>query len=187
MNKGAIKRKEEVKRGAWQNSILDREVVRRFQKLGDLGENLAEKLLEKAGFLHIQNLNMKNDNYKFADIYAERNNQRYVISVKTRNKYENNGRLNNRYKLGKDVFEFAKEVENIYKAKAAWMTIAFEADKGTFDAFFGLLTSLDGNKGVLMTEDAIREYESLALKEKLEDFGYSKEEYNGLVNNYKAR
>ena len=171
----------------WEHSILDRSVTKRMKKLGDLGEALAEKLLRKAGFTNVRNLNIENNNNKYADIYAEKGAEKYVISVRTRNKYENNGSLNGRYKLKADCHEQAAKMEKKFDASAAWVTIAIETDKGTFDAYFGTLESLQGNTGVPMSEKATCNYEKLARHESLADYGIEKGLYKELKNIYKTR
>ena len=111
--------------------------------------------------MNIKNLNKTQANHKYADIYAEKNGVRYVISVKTRNKYTANGRLNPAYNLikGGDA-EFAKEAEDAKEAKAAWVAVALE--DATFDAYFGLLSSLASAKSIPMTPRATENYLCLA-------------------------
>ena len=125
-----------MKKKAWQYSKLDKHVSKRFKKLGDLGESLAEQLLKENGFTNVKNLNIEeNKNVKTFDIYAERKKQKYVISVKARNKYENSKagpRLNSRYKLCDDPNEFENEARKKYNSNSAWVTIAVEIDKGIF-------------------------------------------------------
>jgi hypothetical protein len=45
-------------------------------------------------------------NEKFADIVCEKENSRFVISVKSRNMYQIDGSLNTRYNLGGKVHEY---------------------------------------------------------------------------------
>jgi len=78
-----------MERKAWQGSVFDKSVTRRFKKLGDFGEYLAESLLEKAGFTQIVNLNKKITNTPFFDLTAKRGGYSYAISVKARNRFEN--------------------------------------------------------------------------------------------------
>ncbi len=67
---------------------LDRRTALRFKKLGDVGEELTDSLLRRNGFDEVRNLNLLRNNFAFADVFAERDGVRYVISVKMRNKYE---------------------------------------------------------------------------------------------------
>lgn len=172
---------------AWEYSKLDKEVTQRMKKLGDFGEFLAEQLLRKAGFSEVRNLNEERYNNEYADLYAERKSKKYVISVRTRNKYENNGNLNSRYKLGADCYKHAAMLEEKFDAVAAWVTIAVEIDKGTFSAYFGTLESLHGNKGVLMTDMATSNYEKLAGEETFIGYGVPENIYKKLKNIYKRK
>ena len=172
---------------AWEYSKIDREVTTRWKKMGDFGEYVAEKLLSEHGFTKIRNLNKERHNNLFADIYAVKNKKSYVISVKARNKYENNGRLNSRYKLGKDCYEKAPILEREHKSIAAWISIAIDIDNKTFDAYFGVLASLSGNTGIPMTQEATKTYQCLASYRALEDMGVKEKEYMQLKNLYKRK
>ena len=70
---------------------------KRFKHVGNIGETLAKCLLKKNGFCDIKNLNDIKKNFKFADFNASKDEIKFIISVKTRNKYENNGKINYRY------------------------------------------------------------------------------------------
>jgi hypothetical protein len=139
--------------------IRDHKTALRSISLGTLGELLAIKALVDNGFNNIRNLNDKKTNYPYADLYAERGNEKYVISVKARNKYERSGRLNSRYNLGKNHHDHAKKAERKFKAIAAWLAIPI--DDKTYSVFFGTLKSLNGNLGISMTEKNKLNYESL--------------------------
>jgi hypothetical protein len=154
--------------------------ARRCHRLGDIGEKLAEQLLEANGFTNIQSLNKPKKNHVFADVYAERDRQVYVISVKIRNKYEFGTRkLNSRYKLGQECYEHAREAEARFQAVAAWLTISLE--ETTFSAYFGLLKSLGGSTGISMTEQMVTNYECLARDQ---EHGYA---YDGIRNAYRMK
>lgn len=145
-------------------ATLDKVTAHRCKRLGDLGEELAENLLKVNGFNNIQNLNLLKNNFPFADFYAEKDCVRYVISMKIRNKYESTcgeaKRLNSRYKLGSKCYEQAEVAEVQFDAKAAWLTISLDSE--TYSAYFGLLSLLNGSKGVAMSEKAVASYECLA-------------------------
>ena len=172
---------------SWGHSRFDKAVADRMKSLGNLGEYLAEELLKEAKFKNIKNLNSEKVNFPYADIYAERDGHKYCISVKTRNKKENNGNLNSRYKLGKEWERLSQEAEAEHSAIAAWVTVACDIDNGTFDAFFGLLTDLGGNSGIKMTQEATRDYEQLAFCRRFEKMGISEEAYKLLKNKYKSK
>lgn len=115
-------------------------------------------------FNNINDLNKIIHNFPFADFSAERNGEKYLISVKTRNKYENTGKLNSRYKLGAKVYEHidkllaSSEWSNYIPA---WLAISIE--RQTFDAYFGTIKQLNNGKGIAMSDFAKRNYEVLAL------------------------
>lgn len=170
----------------WTHSQIDKQVTRRWKKLGDVGEDIARVLLKSKGFKNIYDLNEIRENQSYADIYAERYDQAYVISVKTRNKYEASGRLNSRYKLGRECYQKAKEVENEYNAVAAWIAVSLNIEAQTCAAYFGRLSQLKGNTGILMTQNAVGEYECLASCH-LRDLGFKKETFVDLKNLYKKK
>jgi hypothetical protein len=72
----------------------------RKKSLGELGELFALKALVDKKFDRIRNLNDNSMNETFADIECEKDGVKYIISVKARNKYQKNGKLNTRYNLG---------------------------------------------------------------------------------------
>ena len=152
-----------------RNIKLGKGEGRRFKRLGDIGEELAPALLIMGGFSNLKNLNDQKINFPFADFYAERDEIKYLISVKTRNKYEYAGKLNSRYKLGRNLYKKIDEVLDIPEYKdciPAWMTIAVE--ENTFDAFWGLIRDLDGGFGISMSESACSKYLCLAKRQQHE-------------------
>ena len=118
----------------------------RKKSLGELGELFALKALVDQKFDKIRNLNDQKMNEKFADIVAEKEGQKYVISVKARNKYQINGKLNTRYNLGSNAYEKAQYVEEKYNAKAYWLAVQF--DSTSFSIYFGSLASLNDSKAI---------------------------------------
>jgi hypothetical protein len=122
----------------------------RKKSLGELGELFALKALVDKKFDRIRNLNDNSMNETFADIECEKDGLRYIISVKARNKYQKNGKLNSRYNLGSGVYEKALAAEKKYNALAYWMAIQF--DHKTFSIFFGTLKELNGSKGIPVDE-----------------------------------
>lgn len=79
-------------------------------------------------------------------------------------------RLNSRYKLGSKCYEHAEAAEVQFNAKAAWLTISL--DSGTYNAYFGLLSSLKGRRGVNMSEKSVVSYQCLA-KDASHHFNYA--------------
>jgi hypothetical protein len=142
---------------------LNQSTALRVRSLGALGELLAIKALVDNGFNNIRNLNDQKRNYPYSDLYAERGDQKYVISVKTRNRYQNNGHLNDRYKLGTDCKSKARQAELKFNATAAWMAISILDD--VYSVYFGTLDALAGKNGIPMGDNDITKYDCLA-KEK---------------------
>ncbi len=70
-----------------RHSLLDGKTAKRAKTLGDIGERIARRVLAENGFEKIRNLNREVTNFTFADFYAERDDHRYAISVKIRNKF----------------------------------------------------------------------------------------------------
>lgn len=133
----------------------------RSRKIGSLGEQLAAQALVNNGFRNIINLNEVQVNHEYADICAERDGERYAISVKTRNKYCANGKLNSAYNLSGrgEHLALAERAERAHSAKAAWIAVVLEED--TFSAYFGLLSELNGKNQIPMTLVAIKGYECI--------------------------
>jgi hypothetical protein len=97
-------------------------------------------------FDRIRNLNDSKVNEPYADIECEKDGLRYVISVKARNKYQKNAKLNSRYNLGSNVYEKALSTEKKYNAMACWIAIQF--DHKSFSIYFGILKELNGSKAI---------------------------------------
>lgn len=126
--------------------LINRKEASRKKSLGELGELFALKSLVDKRFDRIRNLNDDAMNEAFADLSCERDGERFIISVKARNKFQKNGKLNTRYNLGKDVYEKALASEKKYKAKACWLAIQF--DHNSFSIYFGQLNELDGSRAI---------------------------------------
>lgn len=164
--------------------ILDKGSSVRRHRLGMLGEGLAEEALLKNGFINVLNANKAiQPNFRFADILAEKDGMQYAISVKARNKYQfrlnPNGtkRLNDRYKLGAKCHGLASEVCTQFGTVAAWVVVSVDADEGVYDAYFGLLSELNGNLGVPMSKSARKSHKCLAEHEPYDCEDEIKNEY----------
>jgi hypothetical protein len=105
-----------------------------------LGELFAIKALVDNGFDRIKNLNDKARNEPYADLYCEKEGKKYVISVKARNKFQLDGKLNPRYNLGQNVQSLAESAKRKYNAIAYWMALQFDTE--SFLIFFGSLSEL---------------------------------------------
>ena len=125
---------------------LTKKEARRKKSLGELGELFGIKALVDNKFEKIVNLNDTKMNYPFADLYAEKDSKKYVISIKARNKYQKNGTLNSRYKLGSNVYSHASRAEDEHDAEAYWMAVQF--DKKTVSIYFGSLAELNQSNDI---------------------------------------
>ena len=118
----------------------------RKKSLGELGELFAIKALVDNEFDRIRNLNDRQLNEPFADIECEKGGKKYIISVKARNKFQRDGKLNSRYNLGTNAYDKAAASEKKFNAKAHWMAIQF--DKKSYSIYFGSLEELKGKKAI---------------------------------------
>ncbi len=150
-----------------------RERVQRKRALGDWGERKAADLLKRAGFLEVRDMNAESANHPFGDIFAERDGVRYLIGVKTRNRYQVSGLINPTYnvrKRGADVEAVARR----HSAALAWVAIAVIPEEQTFSAFFGTIVQIDGDGerySIPMQPEQTARYECLSRP--LEEFDSS--------------
>lgn len=126
--------------------IDNKKEASRKKSLGELGELFALKALVDKEFDKIRNLNDSTMNEAFADIVCEKGGKKYVVSVKARNKFQKNGKLNTRYNLGHNAYIKANSAEIKYDAIACWMAIQF--DKNSFSVYFGLLNELNNSRAI---------------------------------------
>lgn len=153
----------------------------RLRRLGILAEKLAEAQLRANGFINVRNLNQSlRANHPGADLYAERSGIGYWISVKGRNKYTNDRKLNDRYKV--DLLKLAECVSRQPGSIAACVVISFViSDRSTlggepprsYSCYF-----MPPRKGILMRPIHLATYERLALNEMIP----STEDVSGLEN-----
>ena len=118
----------------------------RKKSLGELGELFAIKALVDNEFDRIRNLNDRQLNEPFADIECEKGGRKYIVSVKARNKFQLDGKLNTRYNLGTNAYDKAAASEKKFNAKAHWMAIQF--DKKSYSIYFGTLEELKGKNAI---------------------------------------
>lgn len=144
----------------------------RKKSLGELGELFAIKALVDNRYDKIVNLNDKKMNFPFADLYAEKEGRKFIISVKARNKYQKNHKLNAHYNLGSDAYKKAEIAENEYCAEALWMAIQF--DKYTYSIYLGSLSELNGKRAIPMRCCEAGEIGICLVKDQRHyfDFGY---------------
>ena len=154
-----------------------REAARK-KSLGELGELFAIKALVDAEYDRIRNLNDVHMNEAFADIYCEKGDKKIVISVKARNKYQLDGKLNSRYNLGTNAYEKAKKIAQKYDAEPYWMAIQF--DTNSYSVYMGTLESLNGASAIPVNkcEDGIIGEILVNNKRHYFDFEYYKNNRN---------
>lgn len=133
----------------------------RTKRLGDMAEKWAVELLRNAGFARILDLNGEKPNHEGGDFLAERRGERFFISVKARNKYQQSGALNGSYNIFPDKVRRAAVP---YDAVPAWLVIQVDTDRSCYSAYFGLIDALPNPNGVgvPMTPKAVAGYECFA-------------------------
>ena len=119
----------------------------RTKALGDWGEAKAFELLTRAGseFSNVRDINAETANHPFGDLYAERGKERFVIGVKTRNKYQASGPLNPTYNVRKKGYDI-DAIGRRYKATLAWIAIQTIPELQTFNAYFGTVDEIQEAK-----------------------------------------
>ena len=134
------------------------------KEFGDWGERTAMKILGKADFSSIKNLNETEPNHPFGDILAHRDGRNYLISVKARNALTQAGKLNSAYNVrtkGKNV----QHLEKRYDARLAWIAIQVFVDDQRYNAYYGTLDDIGGDNerhSIPMSHSRTKQYECLA-------------------------
>ena len=144
--------------------LTDRE---RTRALGRWGELKALKLLKDAKFSKVRDMNQATANHPFGDIYAERNGKRYLLGVKTRNKYQVSGLLNPTYNVKKRGADVSKLAE-LHHAHLAWVAIQVIPERQVVSAYFGTIKEIEeqGKRfSIPMREFDTLKYECLAKEE----------------------
>ena len=139
----------------------------RTKALGAWGEKKAIALLQKAGFSGVRDMNVTVVNHPFGDIFAERGGSRYMIGVKTRNKYQVSGILNPTYNVRKRNAN-VEIIAQQHNALLAWVAISVVPEEHEFSAYFGTIAQIEdrGERfSIPMKADQTRKYECLADRE----------------------
>lgn len=144
--------------------------IERTSKLGRVGELLAEERLKSAGFANVQNLN-RGINFPYADILASLSGQRYLIGVKSRNEFKDDGKINPCYNavlirkdknkelqaMGKTEAEITAilwsgvdEIAARWGAIPAWVAVAMRPEQGSYSAYFGLVSVIRHRRSIPM-------------------------------------
>lgn len=154
------------------NNEKNKKEASRKKSLGELGELFAIKALVDNHYEKIVNLNDKKMNFPFADLYAEKEGKSFIISVKARNKYQKNHKLNAHYNLGSEAYKKAELAEKEYCAEALWMAIQF--DQYTYSIYLGSLSELNGKRAIPMRHCEAGDIGRCLVKNQRHyfDFGY---------------
>jgi hypothetical protein len=154
------------------NEYQNKKEASRKKSLGELGELFAIKALVDNHYQKIVNLNDKKMNFPFADLYAEKEGKKFIFSVKARNKYQKNHKLNAYYNLGSKAYEKAASAEKEYSAEPHWLVIQF--DQFTYSIYWGSLEELKGKNAIPIShcsEGRIGKCLALDIRHYF-DFGY---------------
>lgn len=128
----------------------ERKEALRKKSLGELGELFGIKALVDNLFEKVVNLNDKKMNYPYADLYAEKEGRKFIISIKARNKFQKNHTLNAYYNLGSRAYENAAKAEAEFEAEAHWMAVQFDTQR--YSVYFGSLAELNHRHAIPMRE-----------------------------------
>ncbi len=154
----------------------------RTTRLGYLGEILAEECLKAVGANEVQNLNL-GTNFPFADLIAELSGIRYLISVKSRNEFQANGKLNPCYNAvkfndtvvkalqaeGKSESEITAiiwaavdDLAQRWNAIPAWIVVPMRPQESCYSAYFGEVSMIRHRRSIpILPSDRVR-YTELA-------------------------
>jgi hypothetical protein len=109
------------------------------QTLGDWGEDVAAFLLKSSGFEEITMLNDSQRNHPGGDIMASKLGQKYLFSVKARDRFMKNGKVNWGYNIyPQKVIAAAQR----YGAGPAWLVVRADRRYNTYCAYWGLINEI---------------------------------------------
>jgi hypothetical protein len=123
-----------VKRGEGERGVTKT----RKQELGNFGEDKALELLKR----RFDDIDKMPPNFPFFDLMAKQGTRRLLISVRTRNKFTDKGKLKkNNYNLytKKGHFDSASKVAIFFGAEIVWVavTVDTKSETKTFSAYMG--------------------------------------------------
>ena len=153
------------------NEFERKKEAQRKKSLGELGELFGVKALVDECYDKVRNLNDDKMNFPFADLYGEKEGEKQVISIKARNKYQKNGKLNSLYNLGLNWYDKAKQAEEEYEAKAYWMAVQF--DELTYSIYIGSIEELNGRNAIPLKECEKGKVGKCLVKDKKHYFDFS--------------
>jgi hypothetical protein len=107
--------------------------------LGDWGEEVAAAGLSTNGFTDIVLLNKTRRNYPGGDLLGTLDDQRYLFSVKARDKFMQNGLIN----WGYNVYpEKVISAAVLCRAEPAWIAVQVNRRNLTYSAYWGKITEI---------------------------------------------
>src|ERR1700726_3311755 len=127
-------------------------------------------------------MNAETVNHPFGDIYAERDGARYLIGIKTGNKYQVSDLINPTYNVRKGGVDVKKAVAQQYNATLAWVAIAVVPEEQRFSAYFGTIAQIEdaGERfSIPMRPEQTKRYECLSRPTEERDQSIRAEWSNG--------
>jgi hypothetical protein len=135
------------------------------QVLGDWGEDVAAQLLGANGFSDVVMLNDGQRNHPGGDILAKKDERLFLFSVKARDRFMKNGKVNWGYNIyPRKVIAAAIR----YGAEPAWLVVRADRRNNTYCAYWGMISEIPSSAASLnrvyvsMLEGPIAGYRCLA-------------------------
>ena len=147
-------------------------LLSRSSGLAAAGEFLARRALKSNGFEDVRPPGASHRSY--GSLLASKDGRKYIIEVKTRQKYKTNGLLNRRYKLTDanwrgGLERSAAEAERRFRAKAHWIAVQIDLTgrSRSYSVYLGSLDQLQGRSGIPMDPSSVKGYDCLAHDQRL--------------------
>jgi hypothetical protein len=142
------------------------------QALSEEGLVLAREALRENGYADVHST----DRSSYGLLTASKDENRYVIEVRTRHKCTAKGTLKRRCRLDdtertSDLTRSARRGERRFRAKAAWIVVQIDGDAGEYSVYFGPLEQLfqKKRKSIPMGPSDVKEYDCLVDRRPLSE------------------
>ena len=94
--------------------------------------------------------------------------------MKTRRKFQENGKLNKRYKLSDtkksdQLYDDAEFAKARFDATPHWIAVQIDIDKGLYSVYLGSLEQLEEKSGIPMRDLSLLNYICLAPNKQIND------------------
>ena len=122
----------------------------RRKRLGDFGEIVAKEIIANLGYTNVE---MMPPNTPIFDLQADYDNERYIFSVKTRNKWRHNGDLKiDDYNLyaDKGKAEDTRKKLGVQLKNLMWVAVTVDIKTKTYCAYLGNVNQLTTMKYIPM-------------------------------------